>query len=91
MPSQDERHRPAVQFNFSPAGAEKFGALTREHLPEAEGTFKYRLGIILDGRLLSAPAIHAEVRDAGVLELGRDAGPEEVERILSILRGPRKP
>jgi SecD/SecF fusion protein len=82
----DERLQPAVRFEFSRAGADKFGALTREHLPEAGGTFKYQLGIILDGRLLSAPVINSEIRESGIIELGRDARPEEAERIIRILR-----
>jgi SecD/SecF fusion protein len=85
-PATDEQLNPAVRFDFSREGADKFGALTREHLPEAGGTFKYHLGIILDGRLLSAPVINSEIRDAGIIELGRDARPEEAERILKILR-----
>jgi SecD/SecF fusion protein len=86
VPDVDERLNPAVRFEFSREGANKFGALTREHLPEADGTFKYQMGIILDGRLLSAPVLNSEIRDAGIIELGRDARPEEVERIIKILR-----
>jgi SecD/SecF fusion protein len=89
-PAQDERLRPAVRFDFSREGARKLGALTREHLPEDGDAFKYYLGIILDGRLLSAPMINTEVRDAGILELGRDARPEEAERIIRILRKSRE-
>ncbi|MFI5454253.1 MAG: hypothetical protein ACHRXM_02280 [Isosphaerales bacterium] len=85
-PDVDERLRPAVRVEFSREGADKFGALTREHLPEADGKFKYHLGIILDGRLLSAPVLNNEIRDAGIIELGQDARPEEVERIIKVLR-----
>jgi SecD/SecF fusion protein len=90
VPDRDERLGPAVRFEFSRAGGRKFGALTREHLPEAGGTFKYRFGIILDGRLLSAPVVNSEIREAGIIELGKDATPKEAERIIDILRGSRK-
>ena len=70
--------RPSGSSSPGP-GPRKFGALTREHLPEANDTFKYQLGIILDGRLMSAPVINSEIRDAGIIELGKDARPEEVE------------
>jgi SecD/SecF fusion protein len=90
LPDQDERLEPAVRFEFSREGGRKFGALTREHLPEAGNAFKYRLGIILDGRLLSAPVINSEIRESGIIELGKEATPEEVERIIGILRGSRK-
>ena len=88
--TQDERLRRAIGFSLTRAGARKFGTLTREHLPEADGGFKYQLGIILDGRLLTAPAINSEIRDTGIIELGRNAPPEEVDRIMKILRGPGK-
>ena len=80
-PERDERLKPAVRFEFSREGADKFGALTQEHLPEDGGTFKYQLGIILDGRLLSAPVINSVVRNAGIIEFGPDARPEEAERV----------
>ncbi len=90
FPDVDERLNPAVRFEFSRAGARKFGALTREHLPEANDSFKYQLGIILDGLLMSAPVINSEIRDAGIIELGKDARPEEVDHIIKILRLTRK-
>jgi SecD/SecF fusion protein len=83
----DERLNVAVLIEFSPEGGRKFGALTREHLPEEGGAFKYRLGIILDGRLMSAPVINSEIRDSGIIEGGPQGfKPEEVERIVKILR-----
>jgi SecD/SecF fusion protein len=90
LPEMDERLQPGVRFEFSREGADKFGALTREHLPQADGKFKYYMGIILDGRLLSAPVINTEIRDAGIIELGQDARPEEAERIIKILRASSK-
>jgi SecD/SecF fusion protein len=86
VPDVDEFLKPAIRFEFSLKGGRKFGALTRAHLPETGGTFKYQLGIILDGRLLSAPVINSEIRESGIIELGRDARPEEVDRIIKILR-----
>ncbi len=59
-------------------------------MPEDGGTVKYQMGIILDGRLLSAPAINSEIRDAGIIALGQDTRPEEIERIIKIFRGDRK-
>lgn len=60
--------------------------MTRAHLPENEGAFRYELGIIFDGCLLAAPVINSEVRQSGIIELARDIGPEEVERIIKILQ-----
>jgi len=89
-PATDEKIRPAVAIAFTRAGGRKLGALTREHLPERNGEFAYRLGIVLDGRLLSAPKILGEVGGdsgaAGVIELGPDARAEDEERVIKILR-----
>jgi SecD/SecF fusion protein len=90
LPDVDERLKPAIRFELSPKGADRFGALTREHLPEANGTFKHQLGIILDGRLLSAPVINSEIRDAGIIEGGAQGfKPKELELIIKTLRGSR--
>jgi SecD/SecF fusion protein len=90
LPDFDERLRPAIRFELSRQGARRFGALTREHLPEANGTFKYHLGIILDGRLLSAPVINSEIRDSGIIEGGAQGfKPNELELIIKTLRGSR--
>ncbi len=86
-PDLDERLNPAIRIEFSPAGGRKFGQFTREHLPEEGGAFKYQLGIILDGRLMSAPVINTEIRDSAIIEFGNDARREEVDRIVKILRG----
>jgi hypothetical protein len=89
-PATDEKIRPAVAIAFTRAGGRKLGALTREHLPERNGAFAYRLAIILDGRLLSAPKIFGAIGDdsgaVGVIELGPDARGEDEERTIKILR-----
>ncbi len=83
----DERLKPAIRFEFSRAAARRFGALTREHLPEDNGTFKYRLGIILDGHLISAPVVLSEIRDSGIIEGGAQGfKPKEVEHLIAVLR-----
>ena len=89
-PDRDERGFPVVAITFTGAGGKKLRALTSEHLPEREGGLVYRLGIVLDGRLLSAPEIHGAVGGdsggAGVIELGPDARAGDEERITKILR-----
>src|SRR5262249_1854664 len=87
LPDLDERLRPAIRFQLARKGAERFGALTREHLPEANGTFKFQLGIILDGRLLSASVINSEIHDQGIIEGGAQGfKPKEIELIIKTLR-----
>jgi len=64
----DERVQPAVRFVFKPVGGRKFGTLTRDHRPEEDGAFLYRLAILLDDWVMSAPVIKSEIRDEGVIE-----------------------
>src|SRR5262249_19552943 len=45
-----------VGFHFKTEGAIKFGRLTRKYKPEPDG-FKYRLAILLDNKVQSAPVI----------------------------------
>ncbi|MCH8046410.1 MAG: hypothetical protein IID44_22095 [Planctomycetes bacterium] len=57
----------AVNFTFKPAGAKRFGWLTKDNLPdESVVPVRYsRLGIVLDGELLSAPNINGVITDKG--------------------------
>jgi preprotein translocase subunit SecD len=51
----DEKGDLSVCFALNSAGGRKFGHLTGLHLPDEVGNLKYRLGIILDGEMRSAP------------------------------------
>jgi SecD/SecF fusion protein len=79
----DERVQPAVGFFFNSQGARKFGGLTGSHLPEEDGQFKYRLAVILDGLIRSAPSINSRITDSGIIE---GVQPEEVNYLVEILR-----
>jgi SecD/SecF fusion protein len=84
--TQDSRLNPAVGFAFNRRGASKFGRLTREHLPEEGGNFKYRLAILLDDFVQSAPSLNSEISDSGIIEGGQSGFPVgEVNFLLSIL------
>ena len=85
--TQDERLQPAVGFVFDRPGAKKFGQLTREHLPEEGGAFKYQLAILLDNLVMSAPSINSEIRDQGIIEGGGQGfKPKEVDYLIKILQ-----
>jgi SecD/SecF fusion protein len=85
--TQDERLQPAVGFVFNRQGARKFGQLTREHLPEEGGAFKYQLAILLDSLVMSAPSINSEIRDQGIIEGGGQGfKAKEVEYLIKILQ-----
>ena len=82
---QDDQLQPAVGFNFDRQGARRFGKLTREHLPEADG-FHYQLAILLDKVVMSAPQINGEIRDSGQIT-GGGFKADYVQHLITILQG----
>ena len=90
-PTQDNQLQPAVGFTFNRPGARRFGTLTREHLPEEEGAFKYRLAILLDGIVRSAPTLNSQIKDQGIIEFGSGGNPKEVARLIEILNAGKLP
>jgi SecD/SecF fusion protein len=89
--TQDERLQPAVGFTFDRRGSRLFGSLTGEHLPEEEGAFKYRLAVLLDGIVQSAPSINSQIKEQGIIEFGRTGNVKEVTKLLSILQSGKLP
>jgi uncharacterized protein (TIGR03067 family) len=84
-----ERDQLAISVLFKPEGGRRLSQLTRTHLPEKTGepfNFRYKLAIIIDEVLVAAPYINSEIRDAAVIELGRDDGPEEADRVIKHIR-----
>jgi hypothetical protein len=56
---------PGVSFTFNDAGGKLFAKLTGDHLPKKASDFTYKLGIILDGELFSAPSIQSTIGNKG--------------------------
>ena len=65
---QDESGRIAVEFTFNSQGGKLFGMLTGENKPDPVSGFQRRLGIILDGKLYSAPGLKGQIFDRGIIE-----------------------
>jgi len=65
--SVDEQGRPCVLFNFDHAGGSLFYQFTGQNEPVHEGAQQLDrcLGIILDGKLYSAPTIQERIRNSG--------------------------
>ena len=61
----DENLRPSVNFAFNSTGASLFNVLTSSNLPDPANRLKSRLGIVLDGVLLSAPGIESAISSNG--------------------------
>jgi SecD/SecF fusion protein len=84
---QDDHYQPAVGFVFNRTGGRKFGDLTRAHLPEDGGSFKYQLAILLDGVVQSAPSINQEIGASGIIEGGPQGfSPKELDLLITVLR-----
>ncbi len=75
--SYNSLQQPVVAFTLTPEGDQVFGDYTRDHIGEV-------LGIVLDGTLISAPVINAEIRGSGIIEGAFTV--EEAERLATQLR-----
>ncbi len=62
-PSRDSSGQPSVQFTLNHDGAERFGRVTGQNVG------KY-LAIVLDNRVITAPVIHSQINESGVIEGG---------------------
>jgi SecD/SecF fusion protein len=71
---------PEVVFRFNSEGSYRFGKLTGSHEPNPGS---YYLGVILDGRLRTAPSIRTRITDVGTIS-GRMTK-AEVDHIAEIL------
>ena len=89
--TQDDRLQPAVGFTFNRKGSRLFGKLTGDHLPVEDGAFKYRLAILLDGVVRSAPSINSQIKDQGIIEFGSGGNVKEVSRLIAILQSGKLP
>ncbi|PYS56011.1 MAG: protein translocase subunit SecD [Acidobacteria bacterium] len=79
-PSRDQNGRPAVSFNLSADGAQRFGRVTEENIGKM-------LAIVLDGRIQSAPRIDGRITDSGIIT-GGTAGfaPQAAQDLALVLR-----
>jgi SecD/SecF fusion protein len=71
-----------IDFRFSAAGGKKFGGLTGEHLPADDG-FKYKLAIVLDDRVVSAPSLVSQISDSG--RISGDFNKREAEELAQLI------
>jgi len=73
----DRYGQPAVEFMLVPQAASKFAAYTGSHI----GT---SMAIILDGKVMSAPVIRAQISDEGIIEGSFTI--QEAEDLALVLR-----
>ncbi len=91
-PGQDNQLRPAVRFRFNATGTRRFAKLTRTYQPEPDD-FQYRLAIILDNKVMSAPVINSPIEGGdGIIEGGREGFKlEKVEELVAVLNAGKLP
>jgi SecD/SecF fusion protein len=65
---QDEQGKIAVTFTFDTRGGVLFGMLTTDNKPDEVTGFERKLGIILDGKLYSAPNINQPIHQSGIIK-----------------------
>jgi SecD/SecF fusion protein len=74
-----ETGMPEVIFSFNREGAAKFGRLTGEHVPS--GNFKYRLAIVMDDELQTAPTLQSQITTGK----GRISGHFDAKQVKEIV------
>jgi len=79
----ESKGRPCVNFAFNAEGSQKFGRLTSSHLEDPDLHFFYDLGIILDGKLQTAPRIITTINSSG--EITGDFTNEQVKELVDVL------
>ncbi|MBT6055352.1 MAG: protein translocase subunit SecD, partial [Planctomycetaceae bacterium] len=72
-----------VNFSFNSQGAALFGTLTSQNLPDPANRLLSRLGIVLDGVLLSAPTIRSTISSDG--QITGSFKQEDVEFLVGVL------
>ena len=78
----DDKGRDNVNFEMTADGAEKMFDFTWEHKPSSEG--KYRMAIVLDKQIHSAPALQEAISQRG--QINGNFSSKEVEDLIISLR-----
>ena len=84
---QDEKQNPSVNFAFNSTGAARFGRLTERNRADDvndPNSFRRRLAIILDEKIVSAPSLNSVIRESG--QITGDFDLPAVNRLVDILR-----
>jgi preprotein translocase subunit SecD len=76
-PSSDEFGKPAVSFNLTSDGADRFEKITGDNIGK-------QLAIVLDGKVQSAPNIRGQIRDSG--QISGSFSLEQANDLALVLR-----
>ncbi|NLF09160.1 MAG: protein translocase subunit SecD, partial [Pirellulaceae bacterium] len=80
----DQTGNPCVNFEFDEAGGRLFGELTGDNQPDTQTGYQYRLGIILDDYMYSAPGLKSRIYKRG--EITGGFSKQEAEELAAVLR-----
>jgi SecD/SecF fusion protein len=78
---------PMVRFSLKDKGSSRFLALTQNNMPDGNRT--RQLGIVLDGKLLSAPSIQSAIAGEGTIT--GQFTQQEVDFLVKILKAGQLP
>lgn len=73
---------PEVLFSLNSSGGKKFARVTGEHVPV--GDFRYKLAIVLDNELQTAPVLQSKITDSG--RVTGTFTTKEVREIVTIIK-----
>jgi preprotein translocase subunit SecD len=87
----DDGHGHATfNFAFNEPGSVRMHALSSENLPNPEtGEMRY-LGVVFDGKLISAPAIVTTISQQGQIS-GKTLSPEQIDVMIAVLEEGKLP
>ena len=85
----DNVGNPNVRFTMNRAGGPLLGRLTSRHQPDTTRDVYYRMAIIMDGEVISAPRLLGVISSNG--EITGDFSQEEVDELAGILKAGRLP
>jgi ubiquinone/menaquinone biosynthesis C-methylase UbiE len=85
----DERANRAVEIQFDAEGARRMKALTSSHLPDKSRDLSYQLGILWNGKLMSAPTLHATIEKSAIIT--GSFTKQEVDDMVRILNAGAAP
>ena len=81
--SSEAEGKPCITFSFNKYGGQLLGQLTGNHLPDKLTGFAYKLAIIFDDEVYSAPSIQSTIYDNG--QITGSFTNEEVEFLSNVL------
>jgi SecD/SecF fusion protein len=84
FPTLDNFGQRMIILRFTPAGSQKFAKVTTELAPKAAGQRGQQLGIVLDSKLYSAPAVNEPIT-GGSAQITGSFSREEAGRISKAL------